>query len=84
MIVTAAGAALAALRKVKSEAKVSMRTEITAVELAVPAALRPGVEVALDDIRAAGRVTGTLTLVDGETESCVARDAELVPPTPKA
>ena len=54
------GSALAALRKVKSEAKLSMRTEITAVELAVPAALRPGVESALGDIRAAGRVTGTL------------------------
>ena len=70
-VVTAAGSALAALRKVKSEAKVSMRTEITAVELAVPAALRPGVEVALDDVRAAGRVVGTLTLVDGDGEACV-------------
>ena len=61
-----------------------MRTEITAVELAVPAALRPGVEAALDDVRSAGRVVGTLTLVDGEGESCVARDAVLAPPEPKA
>lgn len=83
-VVSAAGSALAALRKVKSEAKVSMRTEITAVELAVPAALRPGVEVALDDVRAAGRVVGTLTLVDGDGEACVARDAVLAPPEPKA
>ncbi|MDQ0374239.1 valine--tRNA ligase [Cellulomonas humilata] len=83
-VVVAAGSALAALRKVKSEAKLSMRTEITAVVLAVPAALRPGVDAALDDIRAAGRVTGTLTLVDGDGETCVARDAELVPPEPKA
>lgn len=83
-VVSAAGSALAALRKVKSEAKLSMRTEITAVELVVPAALRPGVESALGDIRAAGRVTGTLTLVDGDAaESCVARDAVLVPPAPK-
>ncbi len=83
-VVGAAGSALAALRKVKSEAKLSMRTEITAVDLAVPAALRPGVEVSLDDIRAAGRVTGTLTLVDSDGETCVARDAVLVPPAPKA
>ncbi|WP_315094260.1 valine--tRNA ligase [uncultured Cellulomonas sp.] len=83
-IVGAAGSALAALRKVKSEAKVSMRTEISAVELAVPAALRAGVEVALDDVRAAGRVTGTLTLVDADGEACLARDAVLLPPEPKA
>jgi valyl-tRNA synthetase len=82
-VVKAAGSALAALRKVKSEAKLSMRTEITAVQLAVPAALRAGVEVALDDIRSAGRVTGTLTVVDGDGETCVARDAVLVPPAPK-
>ena len=67
----------------KSEAKLSMRTEITAVELAVPAAMRPGVEAALGDIRSAGRVAGTLTLVDGDGETCVARDAVLVPPAPK-
>ncbi len=56
-VVGAAGSALAALRKVKSEAKLSMRTEITSVELAVPAAMRPGVEVALDDNPLGGPVT---------------------------
>lgn len=79
-VVGAAGAALAALRKVKSEAKVSMRTEIAAVHVAVPAALRSGVEVALEDVRAAGRVTGTLTLSEGDGDVVVARDTELVPP----
>jgi valyl-tRNA synthetase len=85
-VVGAAGAALAALRKVKSEAKVSMRTEITAVRLEVPAALVAGVRVALDDVRAAGRVTGTLELVetpDSPEAAVVARDAELLPPEPK-
>ncbi|QAY62223.1 valine--tRNA ligase [Xylanimonas allomyrinae] len=60
----AAGNALAALRKVKSEAKVSMRTPILAVTLAVPAPSLPGVESALIDVRGAGRVEGTLTLVE--------------------
>ncbi|WP_265523089.1 valine--tRNA ligase [Oerskovia flava] len=63
-VLTAAGHALAALRKVKSEAKVSMRTPILAAELAVPAAARAGVESALVDLRGAGRVTGTLDLVE--------------------
>lgn len=76
-VVAAAGAALAALRKVKSEAKVSMRTPITAVTLTVPAPARASVELALTDLRAAGRVTGTLHLVSGEDGSSVARDAEL-------
>ncbi|WP_426595177.1 valine--tRNA ligase [Cellulomonas sp. McL0617] len=78
-VVSAAGSALTALRKVKSEAKVSMRTEIAAVTLAVPVALRPGVEVALDDVRSAGRVTGTLSLTDGDSDTVVASSAELVP-----
>ncbi|HEY0186757.1 MAG TPA: valine--tRNA ligase [Cellulomonas sp.] len=85
-VVGAAGAALAALRKVKSEAKVSMRTEITAVRLEVPAALVASVRVALDDVRAAGRVTGVLDLVetpDSPEAAVVARDAELLPPEPK-
>lgn len=85
-VVGAAGAALAALRKVKSEAKVSMRTEIVRARLEVPAALLPGVRLALDDIRSAGRATGTLDVVevaDGPDAVVVARDAELLPPEPK-
>ena len=76
-VVAAAGAALAALRKVKSEAKVSMRTPITSVTLSVPAPARGAVEVALTDVRAAGRVTGDLVLVSGEDGTSVAHDAEL-------
>lgn len=75
--VTASGAALAALRKVKSEAKVSMRTEILAVRLEVPTAALAAVESALDDVRAAGRATGTLELVGGDVEQATAHDAEL-------
>lgn len=86
-VVSAAGAALAALRKVKSEAKVSMRTEIAHVVLDVPVGLVAGVEAALDDVRAAGRVTGTLEVEevpDAPDATVVARDAELLPAEPKA
>ncbi|GIG26226.1 valine--tRNA ligase [Cellulomonas denverensis] len=85
-VVAAAGAGLAALRKVKSEAKLSMRAEITSAALEVPAAMLPGVQVALGDIRAAGRATGALDLrevADGPDATVVARDAELLPPEPK-
>ncbi|MFI2752805.1 valine--tRNA ligase [Cellulomonas sp. P22] len=82
-VVGAAGAALAALRKVKSEAKVSMRTEIAKVTLAVPPALAAGVGLALGDVRAAGRVTGELDVVAEDGEAVVARDAELLPAPPK-
>jgi len=71
----AAGRALAALRKVKSEAKVSMRTPIVAGTLAVPADSRALVEAAWADVLAAGRAQ--VTLVDEELEVPVVRDAEL-------
>ena len=76
-VVAAAGSALAALRKVKSEAKVSMRTPLLAVTLALPRALRPGVQAALADLRAAGRVTGALELVVDDVEAPVARGVQL-------
>ncbi|GGB98203.1 valine--tRNA ligase [Cellulomonas carbonis] len=76
----AAGRALAALRKVKSEAKVSMRTVITEAELAVPAAQRALVELAVDDVRAAGR-TVALRLVADDVEVAQVRRAELEAPT---
>jgi len=79
-VLTAAGTALAALRKVKSEAKVSMRTEIARVELLVPEAALAGVRAAEPDIRAAGRVHAlTITAVGDEV---VARGAQLVESAP--
>ncbi|WP_278236989.1 valine--tRNA ligase [Isoptericola sp. AK164] len=61
---TAAGHALAALRKLKSAAKVSMKTPVLSGTVAVPAHLLPGVESAMVDLRGAGRVTGPLELVE--------------------
>ncbi|ADG74301.1 tRNA synthetase valyl/leucyl anticodon-binding protein [Cellulomonas flavigena DSM 20109] len=82
-LVAGAGAALAALRKVKSEAKVSMRTPVEHAVLEVPAALRVGVEAALDDVRNAGRATGTLEIAGGDGETVVARDARLGEAAPR-
>jgi valyl-tRNA synthetase len=60
----AAGHALAALRKLKSAAKVSMKTPVLSGTVAAPATLLPGVRSALEDIRGAGRVEGPLQLVE--------------------
>ena len=76
-LVTVAGTALAALRKVKSQAKVSQRTEIVRAELAVPADAAERLQAAFDDLRAAGRVR-RLVLVPGAADSETAvLDAEL-------
>src|SRR5690554_4347664 len=55
-LVDAAGEALATLRKLKSEAKVSQRTEIESVELLVPESKVAAVQSAREDLLAAGRV----------------------------
>ncbi len=73
-VLTAAGNALAALRKVKSEAKASMRTPILHAALAVPAADVARIESALVDVRGAGRVTGELALApaaEGQGDAAV-------------
>jgi valyl-tRNA synthetase len=62
------------LRKVKSEAKASMRTPIVAASLAVPAGSLTAVETAVEDIKAAGRVTGVLelaTAAEGQGDQAV-------------
>ena len=64
-VLAAAGSALAALRKVKSEAKVAQRTVIESVTLQVPAEAAALVEAARADLVAAGRVA-SLTVVAGE------------------
>ncbi len=55
-IIAAAGAALGALRKIKSDAKVSQRTAIVSVDLLVPESQMEQVNAAKLDVMAAGRV----------------------------
>lgn len=71
----AAGRALAALRKVKSEAKVSMRTPIVKGILVVPAGDRDRVERAWADVLAAGRAQ--VQLAEGEVDVPAVDGAEL-------
>ncbi|SPT52684.1 Valine--tRNA ligase [Actinomyces bovis] len=58
-----AGAALAALRKLKSEAKVSQKTPLESVTLALAEGLEAAVEAVRADLMEAAKVTGPLKLV---------------------
>ncbi len=61
------GEALSGLRKAKSEAKVKMRTEISAATITGPERELGRVRAALLDLRAAGKVTGEVSFGPGET-----------------
>ncbi|KAA1421123.1 valine--tRNA ligase [Nocardioides humilatus] len=77
--VDAIGAALAGIRGAKSTAKVSMRTELSRVEITGPERLVKQAELATADLRAAGKITGDLvfTVVEAANELSVA--AEIAP-----
>ena len=63
-LLTWAGKGLAALRRIKSEAKVSMKTPILSVTLSMAPEGMDAVKAALDDVAEAGRVTGDMNLVE--------------------
>lgn len=66
-VLRAASAALIALRRVKSEAKVSPRTPFLTVSLEVPEASKVAIEGVLADLSAASKVEGPFELVSYET-----------------
>jgi valyl-tRNA synthetase len=72
----AVATALVGIRGAKSNAKVSMRAELSRVEITGPEALVRAAEQAADDLRKTGKITGELlfTPVDGATELSVAVD----------
>ena len=76
-MVDAVAAALIGIRGAKSQAKVSMRAELSRVEITGPETLVRAAEQAADDLRKTGRITGDLvfTVVDDAQE--IAVDAQL-------
>ncbi|MDR1188639.1 MAG: valine--tRNA ligase [Bifidobacteriaceae bacterium] len=78
-ILAVAGGVLGALRKAKSEAKVSMRTEIREATVAIPAGWTAAAVAAKADVMAAGRAR-ELVLAASDTEAIELVAADLVPP----
>ena len=76
-VLTAVGQALGQVRKAKSDAKVGMRSEITAATLVAPVATAELVRQGEADLRAAGRLTGSFGYAEGAGVEL--RDVELVP-----
>ncbi|MFY9263505.1 MAG: valine--tRNA ligase [Actinomycetaceae bacterium] len=70
-LLDAASNALQALRKIKSENKVSQRTPYAWAKLQVPADDLTSVELVLADLKSVAHVEGELTLVAGEGEATV-------------
>jgi valyl-tRNA synthetase len=79
LAIDAVAAALGGIRGAKSTAKVSMRAELSRVEIRGPEALVAAAELAAGDLRKTGRIVGDLvfTPVEGATEITV--EAELAP-----
>ena len=75
----AVAAALIGIRGAKSQAKVSMRHELTKVRISGPAPLVRAAELAADDLRRTGRVTGKLKFTVDESATELSVDAELAP-----
>ncbi|MDN5718330.1 MAG: valine--tRNA ligase, partial [Janibacter sp.] len=76
-VLGAVGEALSQVRKAKSDAKVGMRSEITAATLVAPTATAELVRVGEADLRAAGRLTGSFDHVEGDEVTLT--DVELIP-----
>ena len=75
----AVSAALIGIRGAKSQAKVSMRHELTAVRITGPEPLVRAAELAADDLRKTGKITGELTFTVDESATELSVDAELAP-----
>ncbi len=75
-LLPAVAAALAGIRKAKSDAKLGMRAEVAAMTLVASAEDADRIRAAEADLRAAGKVTGEITPADGA--SIEVRDTELV------
>lgn len=75
----AVSAALIGIRGAKSNAKVSMRAELSRVEITGPEALVRAAEQAAGDLRKTGRIVGELVFTADDTATEIAVTAELAP-----
>jgi valyl-tRNA synthetase len=80
-MLSAVGAALAGVRRVKSEAKVGMRADVQSAVLTGPPAVLSRIRLAAGDLSAAGRIAA-LDYLPGDTFSV--HDVVLAPVEPKA
>jgi valyl-tRNA synthetase len=78
--VDAVAAVLVGIRGAKSQAKVSMRAELSRVEVTGPEALVRAAELAADDLRRTGKITGELVFTGTEGDgNDISVHAELAP-----
>ncbi len=79
---TAVSAALIGIRGAKSQAKVSMRHQLTRVTITGPQSQVLAAELAADDLRRTGRITGELDFVADGSASELTVEAEVAPVDP--
>jgi valyl-tRNA synthetase len=77
-VIDAVATALGGIRGAKSQAKVSMRHQLSRVEISGPEALVAAARQAEDDLRKAGKITGDLVFTTTDAEELQV-DAELAP-----
>ena len=78
-LLTDVSAVLVAIRGAKSQAKVSMRTEVAAARFSGPPEALAHLRAVESDLRAVGRITGEVTWT--ETDGPVTVEVTLVPTT---
>lgn len=72
-------AALIGIRGAKSDAKASMKTEVSRCEITAPAEVLTRLQGAVEDLKAVGRVTGELVLTHGDAPLAVEVDLAAAP-----
>jgi valyl-tRNA synthetase len=79
-MVDAVAAALAGVRGAKSQAKVSMRAEVSRMEVIGNATDLAAVRAGADDLRRAGKVNGDLVLTEDDRAAGIQVVTQLAPP----
>ena len=81
-VLQVAAAALAGIRKAKSQAQVSQRTEVASAVVTVAPADRSALEAVLDDVRAAGRVRSLRVVEVADADEVSVGEVVLADPEP--